>query len=112
MLQDPGFRSKPESLSHLLADEFVEFGSSGKVFDKPEILGSISHQTPANYEMEDFKITQLSPGLVLATYVLNRSFTQGGEGDISLRCSIWVERAGRWQMLFHQGTLVPSRPGQ
>lgn len=106
MLQDPGLRSRPESLSHLLADEFVEFGSSGRVYTKPEILTSISHQPPATYQMENFKIALLSPGLVLATYVVTRSFTEGGRSDVSLRSSIWVERAGRWRMLFHQATIV------
>jgi hypothetical protein len=26
----------------------------------------------------------------------------------SLRSSLWVIRDGRWQMLFHQGTRVPT----
>jgi hypothetical protein len=106
MLQDPGLRSTPESLSHLLADEFVEFGSSGKIHTKAQILGSISHVAAATYEMEDFNVVQLKPGLALATYVVTRSFLQSGESDVSLRSSIWVERAGRWQMWFHQGTIV------
>ncbi len=111
-LQDPGLRSRPESLGPLLADEFVEFGSSGKIYNKAQILESIGQMAPATYAMDDFKVTQLEPRLVLATYIVTRVFTQTGERDISLRCSIWVERAGSWQMLFHQGTIVSPQASQ
>lgn len=112
MLQDPGFRSKPESLNHLLADEFVEFSSTGQIFDKPEILKSISEQAPTIYEMEEFKVDLIKPGLVLATYVVTRKSTHGDGSAVSLRSSLWVERAGGWQMLFHQGTIIPPQASQ
>jgi hypothetical protein len=40
-LLKPEVRRSADRLSHLLADEFVEFGSSGRIFDKRQIIESL-----------------------------------------------------------------------
>jgi len=37
-------RSSPGFISGLLADEFVEFGSSGRIFDREAVIASMSDQ--------------------------------------------------------------------
>jgi len=88
----------------LLADEFVEFASTGEVFDKPAILEALAAEAKAGVPpraLEDLRVQALSPDAVLVTY---RSRTRGKS---ALRSSIWKRIGGRWQMLFHQGTISP-----
>jgi hypothetical protein len=103
-LLNPGVRSSIEALSELLADDFVEFGSSGRRYSKQDILDTLPTESGLNFELSDFALRMLAPGVALATYQVLRS-TAGGEPlRRSLRSSIWVIRDGRWQILFHQGT--------
>lgn len=102
-LLSPQFRSSARDLDRLIADEFVEFGASGRIYTKPIIIADLPHETPSERSLSDFTARPLSPGVALVTYTALRR--QPGEPDVrSLRSSIWVLRDGRWQMLFHQGT--------
>jgi hypothetical protein len=84
----------------LLADDFVEFGASGRVWTRAAILDELERCGERSYEMSDVACQTLAEDAALLTYRIpgNRE---------SLRSSLWVRRDGRWQVLFHQGTLVP-----
>src|SRR5271156_5266438 len=43
-LLQPEIRRSADQVSYLLADEFVEFGSSGRVFDKAQIIASLQQE--------------------------------------------------------------------
>lgn len=96
-----------------LADDFIEFGSSGSVYDKPTILDALAMEPAsgleAAIESDDFAIRILSDDAVLLTYrTISRSSELGVERH-ALRSSIWQQIDGRWQMSFHQGTIVPNQ---
>ena len=93
-------RESKDKLAELLADGFIEIGSSGQLFGKDECLEfGISK---AVMVMGNFEIAILADNVVLATYfVENRT-----SGKNSLRSSIWKFIDNRWQMLFHQGTVT------
>lgn len=94
------FRRNRAAVAALLADEFREFGSSGSVWNKQEILDKLETEARFDAVMEGFDAVELAPGVILATYNVL-------VGDrASLRSSIWMKRDGRWQMLFHQGTMI------
>jgi len=87
-------RNSPAAVSALLDEEFVEFGKSGRAYDRrltiEALRGDDSEFVP---EVRDFR--------VLVTY-------RSGRGDVfALRCSIWRLNAGKWRMTFHQGTAIP-----
>lgn len=102
-------RAFAEALSRLLAEDFVEFGSSGRVFNRPGIIQALGEEEgDLRVTVENFAIKELAADVVLVTYVASRS----GEGQSSvvtrtLRSSIWKRVDGNWQMLFHQGTRIP-----
>jgi hypothetical protein len=101
---DPAVRSSPVRLNDLLADDFLEIGASGRVFDKAAIVSSLSQNPALESSLTDLVVHQLAADLALATYRL-RSRTSGSRGDrVSLRSSLWVRRSNRWQLRFHQGT--------
>jgi hypothetical protein len=101
---DPSSRRHPEALADLLADDFVEFGSSGRVYSKPEVLAFMRDTRPPDFVVVEFAVRELSPGCALVTF---RAVIDGAP---SLRSSIWVEQRGGWRMTFHQGTPVPASP--
>jgi len=104
---EPAVRSSPDELDQLLADEFVEFGSSGRVFNKQQVVAALQTESGAHWSLTDFRARLLGPGVALVTY---RSVQQAEQNASrhSLRSSIWILQAGRWQMSFHQGT--PTEP--
>lgn len=104
-LLQPDFRKSTADVGALLADDFVEFGSTGRTYDKAAILTMLAQETPARITLSDFKACQLAEGAVLVTYRAERHSGSGKPPVPSLRSSIWVQRGGCWQMVFHQGTL-------
>jgi hypothetical protein len=101
-LLQPGGSAK--DIGDLLAEEFVEFGSSGRTYDRRQVIENLQRGT-ASIELSDFKATTLLPGLALATYVATRLGETGAPSTRSLRSSIWKRIHGHWRMVFHQGTL-------
>jgi hypothetical protein len=103
-LLDPATRHSPGSLNALLADEFVEFGSSGRVFDKEGTMAALRGEAAVDASIEGFRTAALAEGLALATYRLVERRADAEAPECSLRSSVWRLRDGRWQIVFHQGT--------
>jgi len=98
----PEVRSSSAQLDSLIADDFLEFGSSGRTWDKAAVLSDLPAQTGLSFELSEFVAVPLSPDLVQTRF---RTALTGSDGvQHALRSSLWVRRSGRWQMLFHQGT--------
>ena len=107
LLLEPDVRASTARVAEFLADEFVEFGSSGTVYSKESILETLVGEEPAERTLSDFLAHELSPGVVLVTY---RSERRKPSGDVSafVRSSVWKRINGRWLMVFHQGTPTAS----
>jgi hypothetical protein len=103
-LLQPNVRNSAEDVFEVLADEFIEFGSSGRIFDKRQIIASLQIEPTVHRSLRDFNTSVLAPGVVLVTYRAVRQGAPGEQPSYSLRSSIWKLIGGRWQMLFHQGT--------
>jgi hypothetical protein len=72
----------------LLADDFTEFGSSGRVYEKEQIIEGLLHEQKVQRTMSNFQIKILAVDVVLVTYHLFE--TQDEEGPVlSLRRSLW-----------------------
>lgn len=89
-----------EDLNDLLAEDFLEFGSSGNSFNKKAILDANLSRKNIQFTVTDFSIKRLSSDVVLATY---RTFRHN-DSKHALRSSIWKVIEGNWKMVFHQGT--------
>ncbi|WP_445637206.1 DUF4440 domain-containing protein [Nostoc sp. DSM 114161] len=107
-LLQPDIRKSPKDVMDLLADEFIEFGSSGRIFDRQQIIKSLENEPIeplTQRSITEFKTLVLATGIVLVTYRVVRHVS--GEQPVhSLRSSIWKLIDNRWKMIFHQGTLV------
>jgi len=102
-LLDPAVRRSRETVDLLLAEEFTEFGSSGRIFTKEQILIELSSEPVVSFSISDFKLRFAHHESALVTYLSVRT-DETGARHIALRSSFWIHRDARWQMLFHQGT--------
>ena len=102
-LLDPAVRHSRERLTDLLADDFLEFGVSGRVHRKADVLEAAIRLPDVETPLGDFALERVASDVVLVTY---RSVTRMTDGSAlnALRSSVWVERDGSWQLRFHQGT--------
>lgn len=103
MLQ-PEFRQSVHEIEKLLADDFIEFGSSGQIYTKQQVLDELSLGATDEWTLGDFNLKSLAPDVALVTYRAYRFDGENHRGTASLRSSIWKLNQGRWQVVFHQGT--------
>jgi hypothetical protein len=106
-LLDPSVRGSPQAVVPLLHPDFVEFGSSGRVYTKEMMVQMMLQQAPGVVRIRDFDVREIAPEAALVTYR-----TVGAEGKETRRSSIWVRGGGGWQIVFHQGTRVHARDSQ
>jgi len=57
--------------------------------------------------MSDFKVQLLAPHTALVTY---KTVRQSQPSRPTPRSSIWQLLDGRWEMIFHQGTVAEIAP--
>ena len=110
-LHQPQVRSDREQLDRLLHPRFREFGRSGRIYTKADILAELPDQ-PQTYEVwsQELEVEPLSQSLALVTY---RSAHINRDGELERhtnRSSLWQLTAHGWQMLFHQGTPTDAFP--
>jgi hypothetical protein len=101
LLLDPVQRVRPDSIADHFAEEFREFGKSGRTYNKAEILEWLRTENLSNRKVaiENFEVTPLGDSAALVTYI------SVVEQVRALRSSIWLFRERQWQILFHQGTV-------
>ncbi len=106
-LLDPAVRKDRAQVESLLAEDFVEFGSSGRIWTRNEILDLLATEIYSPLTIEDFEYAQLSERVALVTYRGVHIDTQSGNRIVSLRNSIWIKKSTTWRLRFHQGTRIP-----
>jgi glyoxylase I family protein len=102
-LLNPDVRMNRDEVEPLLSDDFVEFGGSGRVFDKSTTADRLERDRPFARTMTAFRARFLTSHIALVTYRLSCSECSGPARE-SLRSSIWKRTGGVWRILFHQGT--------
>jgi len=105
LLMSASVRGNRAEVGRLLHENFVEFGSSGRIFNKQEIIELLNDEEPVNRIMKNFMAELLAPGVALVTYQVIREPDSPAPAR-SNRSSIWVMVQESWQMRFHQGTVV------
>jgi ribonuclease HI len=95
-LLDPEVRHDPQHLDALLHEDFLEFGASGRRWDKAAVVAALPREPGgAPPALSDVDAAVLAPGVVLITYTARAA----------LRSSLWLRGSdGAWRMRFHQGT--------
>jgi hypothetical protein len=103
-LLDPQVRRDHAQVAALLAEDFEEFGSSGRVWSRAQILELLATETYEPPLMEGFECARIAETVALVTYRTVRIDAGSGEKTSTLRSSIWIAESDRWRVRFHQGT--------
>ena len=103
-LLHPGREQARSALIPLLAEDFKEFCSSGRIFNRDQVIETLLTSSPGTHTIGFFYVVQLAPDVALATYHSTTALTTTN------RSSLWIFRDNRWQLLFHQGTPAHNPP--
>jgi len=97
-----------ELMDRRFAPDFFEFGRSGRVYAREEMMFQPGQfdTIDATLPLADFSARWLSDDVVQVTYVSEvRYDTEILRGR---RSSLWSLLNGRWRLRFHQGTPIPD----
>ncbi|MFJ5700144.1 RNase H family protein [Arthrobacter sp. NPDC093139] len=94
----PDVRSDIGRTGVLLHPEFMEIGSSGRIWTRDAMMMSLEESPGGPMELELISADRIGADTILLTY---RSRSRDGA---ALRSSVWVLHGGQWRLRFHQGT--------
>lgn len=75
-LQQPDIRRSVDQLNDLISEDFIEFGSSGLVYTKQDVLSNLPASPEIKFVMTDFKINILSIDIVQSTFKTEKTDTR------------------------------------
>jgi hypothetical protein len=84
--------------------------ANGRILNKADALALMKRHVVRAVAIEDFLARELAPNVVIATCRVHSQGMNGTPGKASVRSSIWVHHNGRWQVTFHQATMVVGAP--
>ena len=95
-------RFSHEYMTETLAADFFEFGRSGRIYTRNDILNSPAKPIAADLPLRDFEARLITADVVLVSYV--SGVTYDGVKELANRSSLWSRTPRGWQIRFHQGT--------
>lgn len=95
-------RYDPAFMQRHLAQDFFEFGRSGRSYSRAQILAQPRHPIDAVLPLPQLWLRRLAGDTVQLTY--RSAVTEAGQVLHARRCSIWSRTASGWLLRFHQGT--------
>lgn len=94
----------PRHFERLVSPQFWEIGASGRRYSRAFALDALPSRGgepgAEQWQTSDFHVAQVGEDLYLLTYSLRQP------GRLTLRATLWQREDGRWQAVFHQGTVV------
>ena len=93
-----------EYMERILSPDYIEFGRSGRIYNREETLAVPDQEIKARLPLADFRLIQISVEVVLITY--SSEVRNNRAVLVANRSSIWVKTEKGWQLRFHQGTPV------
>jgi hypothetical protein len=88
-----------------LAEDFFEFGKSGKMHTRDAVLGAAHHSIGIVLPLRELGIRLLDQNTAQITYISETG--SPGSRLLARRSSIWSKTPQGWQLRFHQGTPIP-----
>ncbi|WP_152351618.1 ribonuclease HI family protein [Brachybacterium subflavum] len=93
-------RKNPERAAELLHPDFTEIGTSGRTYDREQVLAVLA--PVPGLRAREFIAEEISDGVVLLRFV-----TSDARGT-QRRSSLWVRVDGTWLLRHHQSTPDPQ----
>ncbi|MQF65086.1 DUF4440 domain-containing protein [SAR202 cluster bacterium AC-409-J13_OGT_754m] len=105
----PEIRASRIVMSKMLSDDFMEFGGSGQIYNKAEIIEALAQNPNVSSSLKDFSLINLGDNIALATFKVVKQEDHHANLIYSLRSSIWRLENEIWKLVFHQSTQVNSK---
>ncbi|MEI7688625.1 MAG: DUF4440 domain-containing protein [Candidatus Nomurabacteria bacterium] len=104
-LLKPEVRSSFKTLDEIIANDFIEYGSSGLIYNKDMILERLPKAISPSYSLYDFEVIFLAENIIQTRFKTDR-INLNNTKTTSFRSSIWKNTGKKWQIIFHQGTPI------
>jgi len=103
----PEFGRTIADFDNAMAPDYWEVGASGRRYSREFILRMFERNAPVNaaaekWDIQGFGFRRIGPDTYLMTYTLRQ------KARLTRRCTIWQGNSTRWQILYHQGTVVAA----
>ncbi|WP_435166356.1 DUF4440 domain-containing protein [Falsirhodobacter sp. 1013] len=97
-------RFDPQLMDRTFADGFIEFGRSGRRYERSEMMfeQTSDAKIEAKLPLTDYALAFIAPNVALATYTSEVRHT--GTIERGRRSSLWIKNEGQWKLRFHQRT--------
>jgi|HubBroStandDraft_1064217.scaffolds.fasta_scaffold08415_4 hypothetical protein len=100
----PEFGTTRSDFAAQMSDDFWEVGASGRRYSRDFVLAILEERwSPPHddqWETSEFQCRQLGEDTYALTYTLRQ------QERLTRRLTIWRKVEGKWNALFHQGTVV------
>lgn len=93
-----------DHLARVYADDFDEFGRSGKHWTREASIAMGDEAFETVLPLPHFRIRALGPDAALLTYRSETTYPDDGVTLVANRSSVWQRIDGQWRLRFHQGT--------
>ncbi len=101
----PETRFNQDYMSRILSPDFIEFGRSGRVYQRADTLNTPEGPIKAKMPLENLDVRLIDANVALVTYISREEY---GQVRVSNRSSIWSRTEDGWRIRFHQGTPVEA----
>ena len=92
-------------MDKILAPDFFEFGRSGRVYLREDILAvPVQEIAAVLLPLPKFEVRLIDTNVALVTYVSEVCY--GNIKELANRSSLWTRYSTGWRIRFHQGTAV------
>ncbi|MFT4049642.1 MAG: hypothetical protein QM648_07360 [Solirubrobacterales bacterium] len=116
--REPVFHRLPpnttrDDLEPRLVGDFFEIGASGRIYSRERVIETVVDryargEDELEHTITEFEVRELSEHVFLATYLLAQP--DGPVLRTTRRATLWTNELGRWQVVYHQGTIAEPTP--
>jgi hypothetical protein len=105
--------SPQPDLKEVIADDFQGTSTKGQRYGKAEAIATDTKSLARDCQLGEVKVRFFGDSIAIAYGAENR-IDMDDNGKESKRCQVWTDtwlkRAGRWQIVAAQDTIVPCSP--
>ena len=107
----PETRFDRDHLEQVLADDFDEFGRSGRHWSREASIAAEATAFETVLPLQELRVRALGPDAALLTYRTETTYLGTGLTHVARRSSVWQRIDGAWRLRFHQATPTDSALG-
>jgi hypothetical protein len=105
--------SPQPDLKDVIADDFQGTSTKGQRYGKEEAITTDTKSLSRDCQLGEVKVRFFGDSIAVAYGAENRMI-KGNDGKETKRCQVWTDtwlkRAGKWQIVAAQDTVVPCNP--